>query len=119
MAILDDVKPATGGQAGKEALGGFLKRMKPASVLFGARSGGIGSSASAGGTSKSVLPLDGIAASSLPEASRSRSRAVSAARSRSIGHLNFRSAPALTRAARRGQGVAREDFWSARLVDAY
>src|SRR5438270_3237925 len=63
---------------------------KPANVpSFGARSGGEGSLASPGVVSASVIPVDGSTARSLPEASRARSGAVSAARSRSIGHLNL------------------------------
>src|SRR3954470_5073536 len=63
---------------------------KPAKVpSLGARSGGVGSLASAGATSASVTPVDGKFASSPPEMSLARSGAVSAARSRSIGHLNL------------------------------
>src|SRR3981081_109378 len=72
------------------ALGAVLKLVNPAKLpSFGARSGGVGSLASAGVTKASVIPLDGNAASSLPELNLARSGAVSAARSRSIGHLNL------------------------------
>src|ERR1700733_15001509 len=68
----------------------LLKLMKPAKVpSFGARSGGVGSLASAGVVRLSVMPVDGTAASSVPEASLTRSGAVSAARSWSIFHLNL------------------------------
>src|ERR1700761_8382300 len=68
----------------------LLKLMNPAKVpSFGARSGGVGSLASAGVVRLSVMPVDGTAASSAPEASLTRSGAVSAARSWSIFHLNL------------------------------
>src|SRR5262245_44168454 len=64
--------------------------VKPAKVpSFGARSGGVGSFASWGATSARVMAEAGRAACSAPEASLARSGAVSAARSRSIGHLNL------------------------------
>src|ERR1700712_202536 len=64
--------------------------VKPAKVpSLGARSGGVGNLASAGATNASVTPVDGKLASSPPEVSLARSGAVSAARSRSIGHLNL------------------------------
>ena len=72
------------------ALGAFLMLAKPAKVpSLGARSGGVGSLASAGVASARVTPLDGNAASAPPDVSLARSGAVSAARSRSIGHLNL------------------------------
>src|ERR1700679_2821565 len=68
----------------------FLKFANPAKVpSFGARSGGVGSLASAGASNPSVMPGGGGAASSPPDASLMRSGAVNAARSRSIGHLNL------------------------------
>src|SRR5262249_39572623 len=70
---------------------------------LGARSGGEGNLASAGDTSDNVTPVDGIAASSPPDISVTRSGAVSTARSWSIGHLNLSqplgSSPAHTGAA--------------------
>src|SRR6478609_5553260 len=64
--------------------------VKPAKVpSFGARSGGVGSFASAGATSASVMAAGGNAACSLPEASLARPGAVSAARSLWMGHLNL------------------------------
>src|SRR6478736_564447 len=75
---------------------------KPAKVpSFGERSGGVGSLASAGATKASVTPFPGNAGSSTPEARLVRSGAVSAARSRSIGHLNL-SQPLGSSAARAG-----------------
>src|ERR1700692_323090 len=72
------------------AFGALLKLAKPAKVpSFGARSGGEGSFASAGVCKASVIPVDGSAASSPPEASLMRSGAVSAAPSRSMFHLNL------------------------------
>src|SRR5271168_2189082 len=72
------------------ALGVPLTLVNPANVpSFGARSGGVGNLASPGASNASVMPVEGSAASSLPEASLARSGAVSAARSRSIGHLNL------------------------------
>src|SRR6476469_133269 len=63
---------------------------KPAKVpSLGARSGGVGNLASAGARKASVTPVDGKTVSSPPDASLARSGAVSAARSRSIGHLNL------------------------------
>src|SRR3954470_21971164 len=63
---------------------------KPAKVpSLGARSGGVGNLASAGARKASVTPVDGKAVSSLPDVILARSGAVSAARSRSIGHLNL------------------------------
>ena len=56
---------------------------------LGARSGGVGSLASAGATRAIVTPVDGMALSSLPERSFVRSGAVSAARAWSIFHLNL------------------------------
>src|SRR5581483_2044553 len=86
------------------ALGVALKLANPAVMpSLGARSGGEGNFASLGATNDSVMPVDGIAATSLPELSLSRSRAVSTARSRSTGHLNLSqplgSSAAHTRAA--------------------
>src|SRR6202011_5098008 len=72
------------------ALGAALKLANPAIVpSFAALSGGEGNFASAGVTSDSVMPVDGIAATSLPELSLTRSGAVNTARSWSIGHLNL------------------------------
>src|ERR1700736_3094788 len=72
------------------ALGAALKLANPAIVpSFAARSGGEGNFASAGVTSDSVMPVDGVAATSLPELSLTRSGAVNPARSWSIGHLNL------------------------------
>src|SRR6185369_11079055 len=63
---------------------------KPANVpSLGARSGGIGSLASAGLRRARITACAGRAVSSAPEASLRRSGAVSAARSRSIPHLNL------------------------------
>src|SRR5437764_15268430 len=79
---------------------------KPANVpSFGARSGGEGSLASADAVSASVIPCDGRAASSAPDASWVRSGAVSAARSRSTGHLNL-SQPLGSSAANAGAVVS-------------
>jgi len=79
-----------------------LKLAKPAKVpSFGARSGGEGSFASLGATSASVIPLAGSAASSVPDINLARAGEVSAARSRSIGHLNL-SQPLGSFAARAG-----------------
>src|ERR1700722_1151512 len=89
------------------AFGALLKLAKPAKVLsFGARSGGVGSFASAGACKPSVIPVDGRAASSPPEASLMRSGAVSAARSCSIGHLNL-SQPLGSSAAKAGAVASR------------
>src|SRR6478609_946158 len=75
---------------------------KPAKVpSLGARSGGVGNLASAGARKASVTPVDGKAVSSPPDASLERSGAVSAARSRSIGHLNL-SQPLGSSAAKAG-----------------
>src|SRR6202034_3375861 len=72
------------------AFGAALTLMKPAKVpSFGARSGGVGSLASAGVVRARIIPLEGTAASSAPEASLTRSGEVSAARSWSIFHLNL------------------------------
>src|SRR5436305_12362960 len=72
------------------ALGALLNVAKPAKVpSFGARSGGTGSLTSPGRVKVSVIPVDGTEGSSAPEASVMRSGAVSAARSRSIPHLNL------------------------------
>src|SRR6185436_17456281 len=63
---------------------------KPAKVpSLGARSGGVGSLASAGLRKASITACAGSAASSAPDASLRRSGAVSAARSRSMPHLNL------------------------------
>src|SRR5437879_1422542 len=63
---------------------------KPAKVpSLGARSGGVGSLASAGLCRARVSACAGRAASSAPDTSLRRSGAVSAARSRSIPHLNL------------------------------
>src|SRR5258705_6417399 len=63
---------------------------KPANVpSLGARSGGVGSLASAGLRRARVTACEGRAASSAPDASVMRSGAISAARSRSIPHLNL------------------------------
>src|ERR1700722_154525 len=52
------------------AFGALLKLAKPAKVLsFGARSGGVGSFASAGACKPSVIPVDGRGARSPPAAS--------------------------------------------------
>src|SRR6267378_3086575 len=68
----------------------FLNTANPEKVLAaGLRSGGEGSLASTGVLKPSVIPVDGSALSSLPDASLMRSGAISAARSRSIGHLNL------------------------------
>src|SRR5580692_1472064 len=84
------------------AFGAVLILVKPAKVpSLGARSGGEGSLASAGVCRPSVIPVDGRAASSPPEATLMRSGAVSAARSCSIGHLNL-SQPLGSSAARAG-----------------
>src|SRR5260221_12089406 len=72
------------------AFGAALMLVNPAKVpSLGARAGGEGSSASAGGRKPSVTPVDGRAESSPPDASLTRSGAVSAARSGSIPHLNL------------------------------
>src|SRR5450756_922347 len=72
------------------AFGALLKLTNPAKVpSFGARSGGEGNLASAGARKASAIPVDGRAASSPPDASLMRSGAVSALRSRSMGHLNL------------------------------
>src|SRR5258708_13158322 len=72
------------------AFGGFGKRAKPANVpSFGARSGGEGRAASLGGRNASSIAVGADAAISAPDMSLGRSGAVSAARSRSIGHLNL------------------------------
>src|ERR1700746_2861429 len=96
----------------------LLKLMNPAKVpSFGARSGGVGSLASAGVVRLSVMPVDGTAARSAAEASLTRSGAVSAARSWSIFHLNLSqplgssaaqagTAPSNTNAMERGGRVA-------------
>src|SRR3984885_15372996 len=95
----------------------LLTLMKPAKVpSFGARSGGVGSLASAGAVRLTVMPVDGTAASSAPEASLTRSGEVSAARSWSIFHLNLSqplgssaahagTAPSNTRAMRSGARI--------------
>src|SRR3954449_4589624 len=76
--------------------------VKPANVpSFGARSGGVGSFASADATSPSAMADDGNAACSLPDAILTPSGAVSAARSRSIDHLNL-SQPLGSSAAKAG-----------------
>src|ERR1700737_4651777 len=88
------------------ALGAPLKLANPAIVpSLGARSGGEGSLASAGDTSDSVMPVDGIAASSPPDISVTRSGAVSIARSWSIGHLNL-SQPLGSSAAQTGAAAS-------------
>src|SRR5581483_8518250 len=88
------------------AFGAPLKLANPAIVpSLGARSGGDGSFASAGDTSDSVTPVDGIAARSPPEASVTRLGAANAARSRSIGHLNL-SQPLGSSAAHAGVATA-------------
>src|SRR5215475_2598707 len=75
---------------------------KPANVpSLGARSGGVGSLASAGLRKARITACEGRVAISAPEASLARSGAVSAARSRSIGHLNL-SQPLGSSAARAG-----------------
>src|SRR5215475_4105543 len=72
------------------AFGAPLKFANPAIVpSLGARSGGEGNFASAGDTSDSVTPVDGIAASSPPDISVTRSGAVSTLRASSIDHLNL------------------------------
>src|ERR1700759_3263285 len=84
------------------AFGAALKVANPAIVpSFGVRSGGEGNFASLGATSDSVMPVAGIAATSLPELSFTRSGAVSTARSWSIFHLNL-SQPLGSSAARTG-----------------
>src|SRR5215475_5551805 len=89
------------------AFGTALTLAKPANVpSFGARSGGEGSLASAGGTSASVTADPGNAAGSLPDASLTRSGAVSAARSRLIGHLNL-SQPLGSSAAKAGEALSK------------
>src|SRR5258705_6755498 len=97
------------------AFGGFLKLAKPAKVpSFGARSGGEGSFASLGATSASVIPLAGSAASSVPDINLARSGAVSAARSRSIGHLNL-SQP-LGSSAARAEAVPSSNHATSRVL---
>src|ERR1700743_3408833 len=97
------------------AFGAALKSAKPAIVpSFGARSGGVGNFASAGDTNESVTPLDGIAATLPPEASVIRSGAVSAARSRSIGHLNL-SQPLGSSAAQTGAAAKASNATSRNL----
>src|SRR5882672_9602313 len=74
----------------RPALGAVLMLAKPAKVpSLGARSGGIGSLASVGLRRARITACEGRAASSAPDASVRRSGAVSAARSRSIPHLNL------------------------------
>src|ERR1700741_3708425 len=88
------------------AFGAVLKLVKPANVpSFGARSGGDGSLASDGVRNARIMPVEGIAALSVPEASFARSAAVSAVRSWSIFHLNL-SQPLGSSAAKAGPNKA-------------
>src|SRR5581483_4639250 len=88
------------------AFGVALKLAKPANVpSFGARSGGDGSPASDGVRNARIMPVEGTAASSVPEVSLARSGAVSATRSCSIFHLNL-SQPLGSSAAKAGPNNA-------------